>query len=252
MIVVEAVVFALVAAGMGALWFRHLRAHHEMTRPRALGTVFDTEAEVALHVAAHEARSRGEAMTSLHVLYGLLQDETIASAVRETGGDPSALEDQALAAIDAERELAEDDVHRVYGYAAGHASHHGRRATATDLWAYLRGSAATRVIDIPTLGEVLFRLCHGDEPAATALGSSDVHVVLRNDDYTTQELVTRILVDVFQLSEADAGARMMQTHEQGRSVIGRFRPDDARAKIEAVRSIARAAGFPLWIGIEPI
>jgi ATP-dependent Clp protease adapter protein ClpS len=45
---------------------------------------------------------------------------------------------------------------------------------------------------------------------------------------------------------------MMQTHTEGRAVIGRFRPDDARAKIEDVRARARASGFPLWIGHEPI
>jgi ATP-dependent Clp protease adaptor protein ClpS len=249
---VDAVVFALVAAGMGALWWRHLRVHHEVTRPRALGTAFDGDAEVALHVASHEARSRGEPMTSLHVLYGLLQDETIAEAVRVTGGDPSALEDKVLAAIDDKPTPTEDDVHRVYGFAAGHASHNGRRATATDLWAYLRGSDAALVIDVATLGKVLFQLCHGSEPEARIDGNHDVHVVLRNDDYTTQQFVCHVLEEVFALSEAEATTRMMQTHERGRAIVGRFRPDEARAKIEDVRSRARAGGFPLWIGIEPI
>jgi len=249
---VDAVYFALVAAGMGALWWRHLRVHQHVTQPRALGTVFDADAEVALHVASHEARSRGEPMTSLHVLYGLLQDETIAAAVREVGGDPSVLEDRALAAIDDKRADDEDDVHRVYGFAAGHATHAGRRATATDLWAYLRGSIAISVVDVPTLAKVLFRLCHGSEPDAHIEGNYDVHIVLRNDDYTTQQFVCHVLEDVFQLSDTDASTRMMQTHEQGRAVIGRFRPDEARAKIEDVRTRARASGFPLWIGIEPI
>lgn len=248
----DAVYFALVAAGMGALWWRHLRVHHQVTRPRALGTVFDGDAEVVLHVAAHEARTRGEELSSLHVLYGLLQDEAIVEAIRDTGGDPAALEDRVLAALDAHAEVSPDDVHRVYGHAAHFATHAGRRATPIDLWAYLRTSDAAAIVDPPTVARVLFRLCHGNEPPTRADGSADVHVVLRNDDYTTQEFVCHVLEDVFRLGADDATTRMMQTHTEGRAVIGRFRPDDARAKIEDVRERARTSGFPLWIGIEPI
>jgi ATP-dependent Clp protease adaptor protein ClpS len=241
---------------MGALWWRHLRVHHQVTvAPRALGTVFDADAEVVLHVASHEARSRGEAMTSLHVLYGLLQDEQVAAALREIGRDPSALEDRVLETMDekASHENDDEDVHRVYGYAAGHASHAGRRATATDLWAYLRGSEAAKIVDQPTISRVLFRLCHGGlEQEVRAEGNADVHVVLRNDDYTTQQFVCSVLEEVFGLSEAEANTRMMLTHTEGRAVIGRFRPEEARSKIEAARSRAKAGGFPLWIGVEPI
>ena len=159
----DPVYFALVAAGMGALWWRHLR-HHYRPRSHALGTVFDTDAEVALHVATHEAQSRGVQMTSLHVLYGLLQDEQIAAAIRDAGGDPSVYEDRVLEmTVDAED--AEDDLQRSVGHAAAHASHAERRATTTDLWAYLRTSAAARVLDESLLANVLFRLCHGSEPA---------------------------------------------------------------------------------------
>jgi ATP-dependent Clp protease adaptor protein ClpS len=266
---VDAVYFALVAAGMGALWWRHYRIHQAgghlqlRAQPRALGTVFDADAEVALHVASHEARSRGEPMTSLHVLYGLLQDEQIAAALREIGADPSALEDKALEALDEvrPREPQEDDdanelddVHRVYGFAAGHASNAGRRATAVDLWAYLRASDAAKLVGLTTISRALFRLCHGSVEDSTVRieGSVDVHVVLRNDDYTTQQFVCSVLEDVFRLSPDDANVRMMQTHTQGRAIIGRYRPDEARTKIEEARGRARAGGFPLWIGVEPI
>lgn len=267
----DAVYFALVAAGMGALWWRHYRVHqaggHLQLRaaPRALGTVFDADAEVALHVASHEARSRGEPMTSLHVLYGLLQDEQIAAALREIDADPSALEDRVLEAMDEvrPRERSEDDedegnelddVHRVYGFAAGHASNAGRRATPVDLWAYLRGSDAAKHVGLTTISRALFRLCHGtlEENAVRIESSHDVHVVLRNDDYTTQQFVCSVLEDVFRLDAEEANVRMMQTHTEGRAIIGRFKPDEARTKIEEARARARAGGFPLWIGVEPI
>ena len=245
----DPVVFALVAAGMGALWWRHLRRYR--VRPRELGSVFDGDAEVVLHVAAHEARSRAEPMTSLHVLYGLLQDEAITTAVRDTGGDPDALEDRVLAALDEKSERDEADAVRVYSYAAHHAHTGERRATPRDLWAYLRGSDAARVVEPNAIANVLFKLCHGSEPDQPS-GYADVHVVLRNDDYTTQQFVCHVLEEVFGLSAEDATTRMMQTHTHGRAVIGRFRPEDARAKIEDVRLRAKASGFPLWIGYEPI
>ena len=268
----DAVYFALVAAGMGALWWRHYRVHqaggHLQLRaaPRALGTVFDADAEVALHVASHESKSRGEPMSSLHILYGLLQDEQIAAALREIGADPSALEDRALEAMDEVRPRERrddddddhttdlDDVHRVYGFAAGHASNAGRRATAIDLWAYLRGSDAAKLVGLTTISRALFRLCHGtvEDSAVRIEGSLDVHVVLRNDDYTTQQFVCSVLEEVFRLGTEEANVRMMQTHTEGRAIIGRYRPDEARTKIDEARARARAGGFPLWIGVEPI
>jgi ATP-dependent Clp protease adaptor protein ClpS len=249
---VDPVVFALVAASMGALWWRHYLRAGQARATRALGTVFDGDAEVVLHVATHEARAREQPLTSVHVLYGLLQDETIASALRETGSDPAALEDRVHAALDQRIERDPDDGARVYGYAAHHAHASERSATPRDLWAYLRGSDAARLIEPSGIAKVLFKLCHGSELDARADGTADVHVVLRNDDYTTQQFVTHVLEEVFGLDASTAAARMMQTHTEGRTVIGRFRPDDARAKIEQVRASARASGFPLWIGYEPI
>jgi len=94
---VDPVVFALVAAGMSAMFWRHLRVHQHR-EVRALGTAFESDAEVVLHVATHEARARGALPTSVHILYGLLQDEAITSAIRATGGDPDAIEGAVLAA----------------------------------------------------------------------------------------------------------------------------------------------------------
>ena len=147
-----------------------------------------------------------------------------------------------------------EDVHRVYGFAAGHASNAGRRATAIDLWAYLRGSEAAKLVGLTTVSRVLFRLCHGsvEETAVRIEGHLDVHVVLRNDDYTTQQFVCSVLEGVFGLGAEEANVRMMQTHTEGRAIVGRYRPAEARAKIEEARGRARSGGFPLWIGVEPI
>lgn len=248
---VDALLLSLAAAaGAGALWWyqRPRRA------PRALESAFDADAEVALHVADHEARARGQAIGSLHVLYGILQDETIGNAIRQTGHDPEGLEDRVLAALalaDDSRDGSDDEsFERAFhtAYAAG------RRVTCRDLWAHVSPSAAAVIAaaEISHLA-ILFRLCHGGDPARRDDAfDGDVHVVLRNDDYSTREFVCEILERVFTFNAADAETRMMQAHSEGRAVVGRFAVSDARAKVRDVRALATSRGYPLWIGIEPI
>lgn len=246
---------AIVVAGFGAYWWRHLRA-----RPReAASELFTPDAEVALHVAIHEATSRRQPLSSLHVLYGLLQDEAVVDAIRTAGGDPDALEDRVLAALTAlpeggGHEDDEDHGGELAGRAAAIARHGGRRASCTDLWAALAGSPAARLIDDGKLdrGATLFVLAHGGRAPDVALPDSrDVFVVLRNDHYTTQQFVCSVLREVFALPDDQAHAIMMATHTTGRAVIGRFTAAAARDRIEQARALARAQAFPLWIGVEP-
>jgi ATP-dependent Clp protease adaptor protein ClpS len=245
---------AMVAAGVGAYWWRHLRPlRARPKRPEA----FEPDAEVALHVAAHEAGSRRQELSSLHVLYGLLQDEHIAAAIEQVGGVVATLEDRVQTAIDARTETPAEmisEAQRVVYVAAVVAEHHERRAGCTDLWAYLTNTEAATLLDASLdRHAVLFRLSHGlAEPEPVLAGGHDVHVVLRNDDYTTREFVCEILQRVFALSEADAVTKMSATHDAGYTVVGRFRATDARDKIVEVRALAKTRGYPLWIGVEPI
>jgi ATP-dependent Clp protease adaptor protein ClpS len=235
-------------AGFGAYWWRHLRP-----RPRDVTSgLFEPDAEVALHVAVHEATSRHQRLSSLHVLYGLLQDEAVVAAIATAGGDAGALEDRVLAALTTPDD--EDSASRIAGRAVALARVGNRRATCTDLWAALTGSPAARLLDDSQLdrGATLFALFHGGRAPDIALPDGrDVLVVLRNDNYTTQEFVCGLLRDVFALSEGDAHALMLATHTTGRAVIGRFTATDARDKIGQARERIRAEAFPLWIGVEP-
>jgi ATP-dependent Clp protease adapter protein ClpS len=52
------------------------------------------------------------------------------------------------------------------------------------------------------------------------------------------------------MPDADAQTRMMQVHNEGRGVVGRFKLDVARPKIDEVRRRARERMLPLWIGVE--
>jgi ATP-dependent Clp protease adaptor protein ClpS len=241
---------AVVVAGFGAWWWRHMRPRRRNT----VAELFTPDADVALHVAIHEASSRRQELSSLHVLYGLLQDETVTAAIAAAGGNPDALEDRVLAALATPVDDAREDAQWIVGRAAAIAHHTGRQASCTDLWAYLGESHAARILDEARLDRsaILFVLFHGGrEPDVPLADQRDVFVVLRNDHYTTQEFVCRVLCDVFALSEADASAIMMTTHTAGRAVVGRFTAAAAREKIGEVRTLARAQAFPLWIGVEP-
>lgn len=245
---------AIVVAGFSAYWWRHLRR----ARPRrALRPLFTPDAEVALHVAAHEASVSRQDVSSLHVLYGLLQDETTTQAIATAGGNPDALEDRVLAALKSSTYPPIDPVadgQGLIGRAASMARHGDRLASCTDLWAYLGDSLAARLIDDAKIDRaaVLFALFHGGrEPEVTTHGAGDVLVVLRNDHYTTQEFVCQMLRDVFALPEVQASAIMLATHTDGRAVIGRFPVETARARIGEVRALSHAQHFPLWIGVEP-
>jgi ATP-dependent Clp protease adaptor protein ClpS len=243
---------AIVVAGFGAYWWRHLRQARPRKAPR---TLFAPDAEVALHVATHEATARGQELSSIHVLYGMLQDETVTAAIATAGGNPDALEDRVLAALATPVDEARGDAQRLIAVAAAMSQHGDRLASCTDLWAYLGASHATKLVADARIDRaaVLFALFHGGRaPEVTLADGRDVLVVLRNDHYTTQEFVCAMLRDVFALPEVQANAIMLATHTAGRAVVGRFAAAVARSKIDEARALARAQHFPLWIGIEPV
>jgi ATP-dependent Clp protease adapter protein ClpS len=74
--------------------------------------------------------------------------------------------------------------------------------------------------------------------------------VLRNDDYTTMQLVEHVLQTVFDLDPQTAHAQMRAVHEGGRAVIGRFAVEDARERITKARELAKSSHAPLWLGVE--
>lgn len=251
---VTLIVLAGVGVGGWALRRSHLR---HVRRQLAAGSRWEDDADVAIHVAGHEARSRGHVwLTPLHVLYGLLQDEAVIAAVTASGGDPSALEDRTLASLAGQSQSAPAvrEGAMVLGYARAYAEQRGARAGCTELWAALRiAPDAVRVLAAAGVDHaaVLFRLFHGDEPALGERLGGELDVVLRNDHYTTKEFVCEVLEEVFALPPEVAATRMEAVHQQGSAVVGRYRAADARAKVAETRRRARAHGFPLWVAVEP-
>ncbi|HEU0036589.1 MAG TPA: ATP-dependent Clp protease adaptor ClpS [Kofleriaceae bacterium] len=245
---------AISAAGFGATWWYESRAARAQ---KQLPSSFEPDAEVALHVAGHEARTRSQSISSLHLLYGLVQDETVTSAIRAAGHDPDRLEDRVLGAL-AELPTGLSELTETTHYALARSLHTAsmanRKIAVADLWAHLVDEEVEPVLEAAGVRhvDVLFRLAHGGGAPEIDLLGGDVHVVLRNDDYSTREFVCEVLREVFGLTAPDAEARMLQTHNLGRGVVGRYSASEARSKIAEVRARARDQGYPLWIGIEPI
>lgn len=254
----ETVLIAAAIAGAGALWWHHTRA------PLRALPAPQPDADIVLHVARHEADQRGHAIAAVHLLYGLLQDEDIAAAIHGEGGSVDRLEDRVLEALANHRsshELADEFVQLMMR--AAHVAGSARRPLcARDLWAALGGSSAEPVLERAAIHHVsvLFRLCHGcgeprydasDVDHQGAVTAGDVHIVFRNDDYTTCDFVTESLCRHFAASPPRANELMLQTHREGRAIVARMANADAIARVRLVREHARQRGFPLWVGIEP-
>ncbi|CAN5923641.1 hypothetical protein BH11MYX3_BH11MYX3_33570 [soil metagenome] len=250
--------FLLLGGVPAGIWAMERLRRRAVTRAQAefLASLED-EVQVALHVANHEARSRNQSLHPLHLAFGMLQDEQVQELISKVGGDPTKLEDAINAALDTQAEQGTRDALESLGYVSAVARHLDRKATGSELWARIARNAAVKAAfesgGMP-VHRLLFALVHGTEPPALQLpapAAASVHVVLRNDDVTTVEFVLALLRDVFELDPTTANKVTMETHQQGRAIVGRFTPDVAASRIESARSRARDAGYPLWVGVEP-
>ena len=76
-------------------------------------------------------------------------------------------------------------------------------------------------------------------------------VVLYNDDYTPMQLVTSILVDVFNKGSQEAYSIMMRVHKGGRGIAGVYSREIAETKVSVAKQFARDNGSPLHCEAEP-
>jgi len=253
---VEALALLLGAFGAtGALWTLQARARlrEDAQRAKQIATWLDEDMQVALHLAKHAASSRHQPFTPLHVLYALVQAEPVAAAIGALGGDAAAVEaaiDTALEGVDAAADPR--DGNRMLGTALGLARAHGREMTLADALNQLAHTPLATLLDAPPLSApaLVFQLVHGRQPPVALAGETHVHVILRNDDYTTQDLVVDLLREVFDLPPDRAQAVMRDAHDRGRAIVGRFSSELARTKIEVARRRADDHAAPLWLGVE--
>ena len=70
-------------------------------------------------------------------------------------------------------------------------------------------------------------------------------VFILNDDYTSQDFVVDILVNVFNKEEMIAIQLMLSIHHDGSAKIATYPYDIAKTKIKRVEELAFAEEFPL-------
>ena len=75
-------------------------------------------------------------------------------------------------------------------------------------------------------------------------------VVFYNDDYTPMNLVTLILMEVFNKGKQEAESIMMNVHKRGKGVAGVYSKQIAETKIQTTKMYAREAGYPLHAEAE--
>ena len=77
-------------------------------------------------------------------------------------------------------------------------------------------------------------------------------VILHNDDFTTMDFVVMILAVVFRKNTVDAERIMLDVHNHGQGIAGVYTFDIAKTKAYKATQMARSAGFPLRLSVEPV
>ena len=75
-------------------------------------------------------------------------------------------------------------------------------------------------------------------------------VLLHNDDYTTMEFVTEILIEIFHKTATEATQLMLHVHTRGAGIAGVYTRDIAETKVAKVHQRARDQGMPLLCTME--
>jgi ATP-dependent Clp protease adaptor protein ClpS len=75
-------------------------------------------------------------------------------------------------------------------------------------------------------------------------------VLLLNDDLTTFEFVTDLLVSLFHKDRVEARALTQEVHDSGSAVVAITSLERAELYVDQVHSLARPRGFPLTATLE--
>ncbi len=77
-------------------------------------------------------------------------------------------------------------------------------------------------------------------------------VFMYNDDYTSQDFVVKVLIEIFRKSQPEAIVLMLKIHNEGHALVGIYSYDIAVSKVKKTTILARKEGFPLRCSIEEV
>jgi len=75
-------------------------------------------------------------------------------------------------------------------------------------------------------------------------------VILHNDDYSTFDFVIQVLMEVFHKKEQEAEQLTLKIDREGFAIVGVYPKEIAETKINLVKFMAKAAGYPLLATME--
>ena len=75
-------------------------------------------------------------------------------------------------------------------------------------------------------------------------------VVIHNDDITTMDFVTEVLINIFHKTPVTAASLMIDVHERGHGIAGVYVFDIAVTKKSQADTMSAERGFPLKITIR--
>ena len=88
------------------------------------------------------------------------------------------------------------------------------------------------------------------KPVVRTRKPSMYKVLLHNDDFTPMEFVVQLIEQVFNKSQEEATAIMLDVHRKGIGVCGVYPYDIAETKSRLVRDTAKENEYPLQSSVE--
>jgi ATP-dependent Clp protease adaptor protein ClpS len=80
---------------------------------------------------------------------------------------------------------------------------------------------------------------------------AEAAVVLWNDDKTEMATVVEVLTSCFAMAKPEATHVMLAVHRNGSTIVGSFPMEEAQERVARALAIARSAGAPLRITVQP-
>ncbi len=231
------------------------------------------ELEVTLHQAFVEARKkRHELITVAHLLLALLNNPTAAEVLHACGANLDELrklltrfiaENTRQAASDLEADTQPAPAfQRTIQRAILHVQSSGKKeVTGADVLVAIFGEKDSHAVGCLqqqsiTRRELAVFVSHGAKATKRANkpeaddDTSDVQVVLYNDDFTPMEFVVRVLQDFFTMDRQEATEAMLEVHRNGKAVCGLYSREAGEAVVKEVLAFASKHGHPLHCAAE--